>query len=138
MRLWHKDLLEVLPKEQLVSQWRECSAIAGNILTKGTPNHILVNKIMNYDLNEFVSYAFYVRMEMTKRGYRTMDSVWKKISSVVDTYKCLPAEQLFQDWHNTKYLIQCVYNLEEKWDCGGISETDWLKIRAKYLELKNK
>ena len=138
MRLWHKDLLEVLPREQLVSQWRECSAIAGNILTKGTPNHILVNKIMDYDLNEFVSYAFYVRAEMTKRGYRTMDSVWKKISSVVDTYECLPADQLFQNWHNTKYLIQCVYNLEEKWDCGCISETDWLKIRAKYLELRNK
>lgn len=48
MGLWHKDLIEKLPREQLVAQWRECSAIAGNLITKGTPNHILVNKILNY------------------------------------------------------------------------------------------
>ena len=31
MRLWHTDLIPVLPKEQLVGQWRELSAIAGSI-----------------------------------------------------------------------------------------------------------
>lgn len=34
MRLWHKNLITVLPREQLVSQWRECSAIAGAIQKK--------------------------------------------------------------------------------------------------------
>ena len=43
MRLWHIDLISVLPREQLVAQWRELSAIAGAIQKKGTPNHILVN-----------------------------------------------------------------------------------------------
>ena len=57
MRLWHKDMISILPREQLVAQWRELSAIAGNIQTKGTPNHILVNKIMDYPLNHFVTYA---------------------------------------------------------------------------------
>lgn len=28
MRIWHKDLIPVLPREQLVAQWKECSAIA--------------------------------------------------------------------------------------------------------------
>lgn len=27
MRLWHYKLIPVLPKEMLVSQWRECIAI---------------------------------------------------------------------------------------------------------------
>lgn len=49
MRLWHKGLIRVLPREQLVAQWRECSAIAGNIKLKGTPNHILVNKVLNFN-----------------------------------------------------------------------------------------
>ncbi|PBE36349.1 hypothetical protein BGU20_18325 [Clostridioides difficile] len=31
MRLWHKDLIDVLPKNQLVSQWRELLAIKGSI-----------------------------------------------------------------------------------------------------------
>ena len=49
MRLWCKDLIPYLPKLQLLSQWRECCAICSNIANKGTSNHILVNKIMNYE-----------------------------------------------------------------------------------------
>ena len=141
MRLWHKDLIEALPREQLVAQWRECSSIAGNIKTKGTPNHILVNKIMNYPMNHFISYSFYLRKEMTRRGYRTMDSVWNKICSVCDDYNILPIEELYPDWHNEKYIRQCIYNLEEKYDCGGIKEEDFKKIVdvyvKKYMEEEN-
>lgn len=43
MRLWHKDFIKALPREQLVAQWRELSAIAGAIQKSGTPNHILVS-----------------------------------------------------------------------------------------------
>lgn len=136
MRLWHKDLIEALPREQLVAQWRECSAIAGNIKTKGTPNHILVNKIMNYPMDHFISYSFYIRKEMTRRKYRTMDSVWNKICSVCDNYNILPIEELYPDWHNEKYIRQCIYNLEEKYDCGGIKEEDFKKIVDVYVKWK--
>ena len=78
MRLWHKQLISVLPREQLVAQWRELSSCAGNIVTKGTPNHILVNPIINYPMNHFVTYAAAVRSDMTRRGYKTMDKVWEK------------------------------------------------------------
>ena len=57
MRIWHKSLIPALPREQLVAQWRELSAIAGNLSTKGTPNHILVNKVLDYPRDHFVSYA---------------------------------------------------------------------------------
>ena len=135
MRLWHKDLIRVLPREQLVAQWRELSAIAGNINTKGTPNHILVNKVMNYPMNHFVSYAYYVREEMTRRGYRTMNSVWEKIIKVAGgDYNILPLEELFPGWHNEKYIRQCIYNLEEKYDCGGITEEAFEKIIRIYKE----
>ena len=73
MRLWHKDLIPVLPREQLIAQWRELSAIAGAIQKKGTPNHILVNFILDYDYDNFISYAAEVREEITNRGYRTMN-----------------------------------------------------------------
>lgn len=134
MRLWHKYLIEALPREQLVAQWRECSAIAGNIKTKGTPNHVLVNKIMNYPMEHFISYSFYLRKEMTRRGYRTMDSVWNKICSVCDDYNILPIEELYPDWHNEKYMRQCIYNLEEKYDCGGVKEEDFKKIVDVYVK----
>lgn len=35
MRLWHYDLLDVLPRQQLCSQLRECVAIAKDIYEKG-------------------------------------------------------------------------------------------------------
>lgn len=128
MRLWHKDMLAVLPREQLVAQWRELSAIAGNILTKGTPNHILVNRVMDYDLDHFIAYATLVRDEMSRRKYRTMDSVWKKIISVKPDYQPVSYNDLFADWMNYTYWMICYYNLKEKWMCGGISSEDWYNI----------
>ena len=99
MRLWHKDLIKALPRKQLVAQWRELSAIAGNLSTKGTPNHILVNKVLDYPREHFISYAFWVRQEMTRRGYRTMDSVWDKIYCTRETdygeMEIVPLEKLF-------------------------------------------
>ena len=139
MRLWHKDLIEALPREQLVAQWRECSAIAGNIITKGTPNHILVNKIMNYPMDHFISYSWHVRNEMTRRGYRTMDSVWNKILQTREVdygdFHILSIEELFPGWHNAQYLTQCYYNLEEKYDCGGIAQEWFEKIEKVYFDV---
>ena len=133
MRLWHKDIIKYLPREQLVAQWRELSAIAGNLNTKGTPNHILVNKVLNYPVDHFISYALYVRQEMTQRGYRTMESVWEKILSTNDgAFELVAPECLFPRWHNFQYLRQCYYNLEEKYDCGGVSSEYFEPLREFY------
>ena len=129
MRLWHKDLIPVLPREQLVAQWRELSATAGNIKTKGTPNHILVNKVMKYPMNHFITYAAAVRAEMIRRGYRTMNSVWDKITSVADgDYNILPLDEIYHGWMTETYLTICYYNLLEKYMCGGIAQEDFNKI----------
>lgn len=133
MRMWHKNLLLVLPREQLVAQWRELSAIAGNIKTKGTPNHILVNKVINYPMNYFITYAAAVRMEMSRRGYRTMNNVWNKITSVANNdYNILPLNEIYNDWMNDTYMTICYYNLKEKWLCGGIKNEDWDEIEEYY------
>lgn len=128
MRIWHKELIPVLPREQLVAQWRECSAIAGAIIKNGTPNHILVNKVLDYSLDQFIQYSQMVRDEMTRRGYRTMDSVMKKIDSLTNGHAEYLPEHLYEYWHNDRYFLQCYYNLQEKYDCGGISPEDWEKI----------
>ena len=140
MRLWHWKLISALPREQLVAQWRELSAIAGNLNTKGTPNHILVNKVCNYPREHFISYALYVRQEMTRRGYRTMESVWNKIYCTRETdygeLQILPIEELFPGWHNDRYLEQCYFNLEEKYDCGGVDKEWFEKIQNIYFGVK--
>lgn len=128
MRLWHSSLIKVLPREQLVAAWRELSAISGSIQKNGTPNHLLVNFILDYDYDHFISYAYYVREEMTRRGYRTMNSVWEKITSLKLNYTILPLEVIYPEKMDTLYLNICYYNLYEKYLCGGIKQEDWDKI----------
>lgn len=37
-------------------------------------------------------------------------------------------DELYKDWHNQRYGVQCYYNLEEKYDRGGIPDNEWDKI----------
>ena len=123
MRLWHKDLIPILPRQQLISQWRECCCIARNIAVNGTPNHILVNKILEYPEAQFNVYALAIRNEILKRGYKCD---WNKFTKwrINRNYEW-GIKDIFSNWHNNRYLIQCLYNLQEKYDCGGISENEW-------------
>ena len=138
MRLWHTSLIEVLPREQLVAQWRELSAIAGAIQKNGIPNHILVNFVLGYDYDHFISYTHYVREKMTKRGYRTMNSVWEKIVSLKKDWTLLPLHEVYKEKMNEVYMEICSWNLYEKYLCGGITEEDMKKIEGKYININNK
>ena len=124
MRLWHTKLIPVLPREHLVAQWRELSAITGKIQTSGTPNHVLVNFIMDYDFDHFISYAYYIRQEMTKRKYRTMNSVWDKIVALKPDWTLLPLEEVYKRKMSDFYLTVCYYNLAEKYVCGMFDNLD--------------
>ena len=135
MRLWHTDFIEVLPREQLVAQWRELSAIAGAIQKNGTPNHILVNFVLDYSFDHFVSYAYYIRQEMTKRGYRTMNNVWEKICTLNGgKQEILPLEEVYKGKMNNLYKNICYYNLFEKYLCGGVTSEDFDKIDSCMLD----
>lgn len=131
MRLWHKDLIGVLPRQQLLGQWRECCLIAKQIAINGTPNHLLVNRINNYPLNHFYTYCMLVYEEMEERGYHPdLSKLRKWVSGKYQNI--VPRKQLFDtprhSWHNDRYLKQCLYNLDEKYDCGGISKEEWARI----------
>ena len=137
MRLWHKDLIEVLPRQQLLGQWRECCLIAKSIAENGTPNHLLVNKIMDYPPEHFLSYAKWVEQEMKRRGYKCDFNKYMKWYSFSyfekSDYEWLLKENIFTDWHNDRYLKQCYFNLQEKYDCGGMSKDEWQAIDGKVL-----
>ena len=144
MRLWHKDLISVLPKNQLIGQWRECCAIAKAIAKNNTPNHILVNKIMEYPLEHFLRYTELIQIEMNNRGYNAdLAKFYRFFGPASEMIPCnllniVKYSNLFSSLHNDRYLKQCYYNLQEKFDCGGISEEDWIKIKNKFEEKLNK
>lgn len=135
MRLWHKDLIEYLPRQQLLGQWRECCCIAKNIAETGTPNHLLVNKIMNYPLSHFYNYTIKIIFEMERRGFNINRECFEKY---VDKSKLcmLPTSELFPNWHNKRYLWQCYRNLQEKYDCGGITYDEWKEILKGIFEFR--
>ena len=128
MRLWHKDFIPYLPRQQLVAQWRECCAIARNIAVNDTPNHILVNKIMEYPIEHFWAYSRLVSQEMIRRGYFCDFSAFSKwcdrMGSMPERWD-VEYDDIFHDWHTDRYYWQCYHNLEEKYDCGGITDEEW-------------
>ena len=132
MRIWHKNLIKVLPREQLVAQWRELSGMATNIQKKGTPNHVLVNFVLDYDYDDFINYAAAVRAEMTKRKYKTMNSVWDKIVSLKPDWKEIPFEDIYKEKMSDEYLKICYYNLYEKYLCKGIKLEEWMPIHKMF------
>lgn len=130
MRLWHKDLIPFLPRQQLLGQWRECCLIAKSIAEKGTPNHLLVNRIMDYPPTHFIMYADIVFSEMAGRNYHADWSKCLEFFSEEELAcycfgKSISLDELFKDWHNDRYMHQCLLNLQEKFDCSGISEEEY-------------
>ena len=130
MRLWHKDLIPILPKLQLAGQWRECCLIGKLLYSNGTPNHILVNKVTNYPKEHFATYCYMVNWELKKKLYSpsilTEEALTDYLTISIQPY--VPEDLLFDGWHNDRYLYQCLTNLEEKYDCGGIPEEEWALI----------
>lgn len=142
MRLWHKSLIPYLPRQQLIAQWRECCAICSNWANKGTLNHLLVNKVMDYPTVHFMEYTRLAVFEMSKRGYKINPAVgirfvknFNKIGNSDETIIGANTERvIFEDWHNDRYLRQCLFNLQEKYDCGGIPEEEWKAIENHFDE----
>ena len=123
MRLWHIALLPVLPRVQLLGQWRELCLIAKRIRLDGTPGHILVNWVMDYPPEHLDFYARAVAAEMKARGYQCNASrywQWRTYTSE----ESVKGKYVFQPKMGLRYLVQCYMNLAEKADCGGIAMED--------------
>lgn len=115
MRLWHISLIRegLLPDSQLKGQWRECNLILKDILEGKQTNHILINYIWEYQLSEFVSYCWVVEYNMRDRGFRTNDKLLKQ---AISKFGLVYYNDLFPKHHTYRYLKQCFYNLQEKYD----------------------
>ena len=127
MRLWHKDLIPFLPRQHLLGQWRECCLIARQIATNGTPNHILVNRVMDYPIGDFIRYGRMVYDEMDFRGYSAKLDAFEKYfdQRIISRAYGLQEHCTFANWHDDIYLRECLYNLEEKYRAGGIARDEW-------------
>lgn len=127
MRLWHEDLIKVLPDMQLKGQHRECCALRG----KGWGRkHSTVDYVFKYPIENLVVYHFAILAEIEERKLKfELDEQWKnpcyrgkksemhKLDEEV-LYKLFMDCSLFQnkiyEEHNEEYMVDCIENLKGK------------------------
>lgn len=119
MRLWHNSLISVLPRNQLLGQWRELNSIF-----KTENRHILINFVYasKYDL---YCYSVKVKEEMSARGYSVNTH---NMDMYFGEYEYDKAYVPFKEKMNDIYLKICLANLYEKYMCNGISKEEWSRI----------
>ena len=130
MRLWHYKMIPYLPNSQLwlISQWRELNSIF-----KKQDKHILINYVYEYNKSHLFTYTQMVLAEMINRGF-----VVKSFGYLGEYFNCsaisltnFAIKKPFPNHHNNRYLLQCFYNLQEKYDRG---QKDFDKERYERLE----
>ena len=109
MRLWHIDLIQYLPKSQLLAQKRECDLILKDRWNGKKTNHILINYIYEYSDIAFTIYYTKLYKEFKARGFKFNDKYNAVNYLLDDDLTC------FGRHHNDEYLTICYYNLKEKY-----------------------
>ena len=153
MRCWHYKLLPYLPDAQFKGQLRELVAIMRAWRDEGNTNHLLINKVMEYDKAHLTSYFLRYRIEYQKR-YKKEVSCCKEFFDFADykpyddfkvdliTGKIVSIKvqkDLFPDWHNKEYLRVCMANLYEKHYFGvgksRITDEEWQRLLDGYKNI---
>ena len=124
MRIWSKVLIPVLPTKQLKSMRYEL----GDMI-KQYPNirHSLVKFAYNYDIMFLYSYFMEVCKEMDNRNINMNRSYNENIMLLCSNKTRSNKNYEFIE-DNDRYLKQCYYNLQEKYDRGIITKEEWKLI----------
>ena len=137
MRLWNFMMIQYLPDNQLRGQWRECALIADGIQKNGTPNHLLVNKVMEYPYDEFATYCGKVQSEMSKRNFAVTLKSTERV--YFKHWRYVYDKPIFEGWHDKNYLRICYSNLAEKHFYGvgksRIADDEWETLLRGYKEI---
>jgi len=116
MRLWHEQIIHLLPKNQLLGQHRECCALRGNGWNK---KHKTVDYVFAYSPYNLFIYHSKIMDEMEKRGYR-VSREWRdknyrgqKAKSYSNLEEINISSPIYKE-HNSEYLAECIENLATK------------------------
>lgn len=125
MRLWHQSLIQLLPRQQLLGQHRECCAMRGRGWGK---KHSAVDYVWRHPRAWLWAYHMLVMEEMECRGYkpnllwkdktyrgrnqrRTINTLSSNPNAILRTAR--KGATIFLE-HNDKYLQECLENLARK------------------------
>lgn len=132
MRLWDYRLIKLLPRSQLLSQWRELNSIYSN-----QPNHILIEYVYRNKKDVLYCYSMMVVKEMEHRHYKI--NKWDNFIKYFSEIEKCDHEKTFPE-HDFAYLTICYFNLFEKYIRGqeDFTKEIWEKIHNLYISEKKK
>lgn len=137
MRLFHYALIPYLPELQFKGQLREVVSIMRDYRDKGTTNHLLINKVMEYPKGDLASYFWLYREEYAKRYGVYKNDITDEFFKFAEWEKYTPFP--FKGWHNKEYLRVCMANLYEKHFFGigksRISDEEWERLCEGYKNI---
>lgn len=139
MRLWHYALLPYLPDAQFKGQLRELVAIMHDWRDKGTTNHLLINRVMDYPKRDLSEYFLWYAEEYEKRYDKELSYYNEFCRFCEDEPPLHIPYQPYYGWHNKEYLRVCMANLYEKWKFGKgksrITDEEWDRLCRGYKEI---
>lgn len=138
LRLWHKDLIDVLPDKFLDKMLKDIWVIY-NKKPGNTPINYVYTRKGSVDLKY---YTLMVIREYTERGYKLnkgikyLEKMWGiDIKEYLATHE--DTVRVFEEFHNMGYLIYCFYMLAEDYNYGvsGIGDEEYELIYERVVSL---
>ncbi len=135
MRIWHYELLPYLPDLQFRGQLRELVAIMRDWRDKGKTNHLLINRVMEYDKAELTEYFFVYENEYNRRYTNKLNIKYNR-EFVNFAGRRMRQVYIYTGWHDKEYLRVCMANLYEKHFFGigksRITDEEWERLCEGY------
>jgi hypothetical protein len=139
VRIWHYKFLPYLPELQFKGQLRELVAIKRDWETKGTTNHLLINRVMEYPKSELLLYfELYASIYALKYNKLLSKHYYEEFREFAYGSKLSfnPNVELFDGWHTKEYLRSNMANLWEKHTMGvgksRITDAEWQRLCEGY------
>ena len=140
MRLWHYELLPYLPDAQFKGQLREIVLVMHQWSNEGKTNHLLINKVMEYDKSHLTTYFMKYCYWYWQRYHKPVSAKYAlefqefcpEVIGFIDT-------PIFDGWNTNEYLRSNMANLWEKHFMGvgksRITDEEWETLCRGYKEI---
>ena len=139
MRIFHYALLPYLPDLQFRGQLRELVAIMRAWRDDEKTNHLLINKVMEYERDELVRYYLDYEVVYYQRYGKWIDQKYWKEFKAFQKEETDKKKYYSDGWHNKEYLRVCMANLYEKHFFGlgksRITDAEWEVLCWGYKEI---
>ena len=106
-KMWHKDLIDVLPYNALTRQWEDVCMISRMIERESSAP--IMKKIKEYPIEHFETYLFEVFYEMHRWDFEcSREQVAKTFR---DFKPKVRHDMLYDGWFNRKYLTENFFDI---------------------------